>query len=75
MVSANDGLMYKGLGLDAYVQATSPVRKFDDLAVHYQLKIFLRGDSLSFIGSGGDTICTYPSTIMWMFFTLALQVN
>jgi len=55
VVSANGGLMHEGLGLDAYVQATSPVRRFGDLAVHYQLKAFLRGDSLPFTGGGDDT--------------------
>jgi len=43
---------HEGLGLDAYVQATSPVRRYADLAVHYQIKAFLRGDDLPFNGEG-----------------------
>ena len=41
---------HEGLGLDAYVQATSPVRRYADLLVHYQVKAFLRGgrDNLPF---------------------------
>jgi exoribonuclease-2 len=37
-----------GLGLDYYVQATSPVRRYSDLALHHQLKAHLRGDVLPF---------------------------
>lgn len=37
-----------GLGLDLYVQATSPVRRYADLAVHHQIKAHLRGDALPF---------------------------
>jgi exoribonuclease-2 len=37
-----------GLGLDCYVQATSPVRRYSDLALHHQLKAHLRGDALPF---------------------------
>jgi len=37
-----------GLGLDAYVQVTSPIRRYADLVLHAQLKAFLRGDSLPF---------------------------
>jgi len=44
VISANGNWAHEGLGLDAYVQATSPVRRFGDLAVHYQIKAFLRGD-------------------------------
>lgn len=32
-----------GLGLAAYVQATSPLRRYLDLVVHQQLRAFLRG--------------------------------
>ena len=39
---------HAGLGLDLYVQATSPVRRYADLALHHQLKAHLRGDELPF---------------------------
>jgi exoribonuclease-2 len=35
-----------GLGLNSYVQWSSPIRRFNDLAVHYQVKKWLRGDPL-----------------------------
>ncbi|MBN1947149.1 MAG: RNB domain-containing ribonuclease [Bradymonadales bacterium] len=37
-----------GLGLDAYVQATSPIRRYADLVVNYQLRRFLRQRALAF---------------------------
>lgn len=33
------------LGLPGYVQFTSPIRRYMDLAAHYQVKTFLSGDS------------------------------
>lgn len=38
-----------GLGLDNYVQATSPIQRYLDLAFHYQLKAHLRGEVLPFL--------------------------
>jgi exoribonuclease-2 len=37
---------HAGLGIDAYAQATSPLRRSMDLAVHQQLRAFLRGEPL-----------------------------
>lgn len=37
---------HAGLGLDQYVQATSPLRRYLDLVVHQQLRAFLRGEPL-----------------------------
>lgn len=34
---------HASLGLSAYVQATSPIRRYTDLLTHYQLKAHLRG--------------------------------
>jgi len=34
-----------GLGLDAYAQVTSPIRRYGDLLVHWQLKAALRGEA------------------------------
>lgn len=36
------------LGLDAYLQVTSPIRRSVDLLSHFQIKASLRGDSLPF---------------------------
>ncbi|MFN8487744.1 MAG: RNB domain-containing ribonuclease [Caldilineaceae bacterium] len=37
---------HAGLGLDAYVQATSPLRRYTDLVIHQQLRAHLRGEPL-----------------------------
>lgn len=37
---------HAGLGLPAYTQATSPLRRYLDLVVHQQLRAFLRGEDL-----------------------------
>jgi len=42
---------HEGLGIDTYVQMTSPIRRFADLAVHYQLKAALRGEPLPYSGA------------------------
>ncbi|PZO42106.1 MAG: RNB domain-containing ribonuclease [Pseudanabaena frigida] len=39
---------HAGLGLDAYAQVTSPIRRYSDLLAHWQIKAFLRGESLPF---------------------------
>jgi exoribonuclease-2 len=37
---------HAGLGLAAYAQTTSPLRRYADLVAHQQLRAFLRGESL-----------------------------
>lgn len=34
-----------GLGVDAYAQVTSPIRRYCDLLIHYQLKAKMRGET------------------------------
>ncbi len=41
-----DPASHSGLGLDAYVQVTSPIRRYVDLLMQRQLKSLLRSDSL-----------------------------
>jgi exoribonuclease-2 len=36
---------HNGLGMDVYVQVTSPLRRYLDLVVHQQLRAFLRGET------------------------------
>ncbi|VAW30675.1 RNase R-related protein, partial [hydrothermal vent metagenome] len=43
--SSTPGL-HAGLGLDQYVQATSPLRRYLDLVVHQQLRTFLRQEPM-----------------------------
>jgi len=37
-----------GLGVSSYVQASSPIRRYMDLLVHYQIKAYIRGEKLPF---------------------------
>lgn len=39
---------HASLGLNTYIQVTSPIRRYTDLLAHFQLKAHLRGDSLPF---------------------------
>lgn len=39
---------HSSLGLDAYTQVTSPIRRYTDLLAHFQIKAHLRGESLPF---------------------------
>lgn len=39
---------HRGLGLEAYSQSTSPIRRYSDLIVNYQLRRFLRNEPLVF---------------------------
>lgn len=51
MRGANQGSTprrHAGLGLDAYVQFSSPIRRYTDLLAHYQVKALLRGEAPPF---------------------------
>ncbi|MEM8602569.1 MAG: ribonuclease R family protein [Cyanobacteria bacterium P01_H01_bin.121] len=39
---------HASLGLDAYTQVTSPIRRYSDLIAHFQIKSHLRGDAVPF---------------------------
>lgn len=39
---------HASLGLDTYVQVTSPIRRYTDLMAHFQIKSHLRGDGLTY---------------------------
>ena len=41
-------LRHASLGLDNYIQVTSPIRRYTDLLAHFQLKAHLRGHQLPF---------------------------
>ncbi len=41
-------IRHASLGLDSYVQVTSPIRRYTDLLAHFQIKAHLRGDKLPF---------------------------
>jgi exoribonuclease-2 len=39
---------HSSLGLESYIQVTSPIRRYADLLAHFQLKAHLRGEPLPF---------------------------
>ena len=41
-------IRHASLGLESYVQVTSPIRRYTDLLSHFQIKAFLRGEELPF---------------------------
>ncbi|VEP16593.1 putative enzyme [Hyella patelloides LEGE 07179] len=41
-------MRHASLGLDSYIQVTSPIRRYTDLLAHFQLKAHLRGHDLPF---------------------------
>ena len=41
-------IRHASLGLDSYVQVTSPIRRYTDLLSHFQIKAHLRGEELPF---------------------------
>ncbi|GLC44119.1 hypothetical protein PLESTM_001558100, partial [Pleodorina starrii] len=41
-------LRHASLALDAYVQFTSPIRRYSDMVAHHNLKAWLRGEALPF---------------------------
>ena len=41
-------MRHASLGLDSYIQVTSPIRRYTDLLAHFQLKAHLKGDELPF---------------------------
>ena len=41
-------IRHASLGLDSYVQVTSPIRRYTDLLSHFQIKAYLRGEELPF---------------------------
>jgi len=41
-------IRHASLGLESYVQVTSPIRRYTDLLSHFQIKAYLRGEELPF---------------------------
>eukprot|EP00271_Cylindrocystis_brebissonii_P008388 TRINITY_DN225_c0_g5_i1.p1 TRINITY_DN225_c0_g5~~TRINITY_DN225_c0_g5_i1.p1 ORF type:complete len:968 (-),score=227.06 TRINITY_DN225_c0_g5_i1:1038-3941(-) len=47
---------HASLGLKAYVQFTSPIRRYPDLLAHYQVKAVLRGEAPPFSSAALDSL-------------------
>ena len=41
-------IRHASLGLESYVQVTSPIRRYTDLLAHFQIKAHLQGEKLPF---------------------------
>jgi len=52
----DEPLPHYGLGLDCYVQWSSPIRRFGDLQVHAAVKRFLRKERINIMMQNGDRI-------------------
>ena len=56
---------HSGLGLDAYAQVTSPIRRYSDLLAHWQIKAFLREQALPFTAEMLTSILQAIDPAIW----------
>jgi len=56
---------HSGLGLDAYAQVTSPIRRYSDLLAHWQIKAFLRDQALPFTAEMLTSILQAIDPAIW----------
>lgn len=56
---------HSGLGLDAYAQVTSPIRRYSDLLAHWQIKAFLRYQALPFTAEMLTSILQAIDPAIW----------
>ncbi len=61
LVSQNAGRHYS-LGLDAYTQVTSPLRRYSDLLLHRQIKSVIRGNPPQYSNSDLSQIMLYADS-------------
>lgn len=90
VTTSDQPLPHAGLGLEAYAQVTSPIRRYGDLLAHWQLKAALRGDApplgvielgelLAGVNAAGQQISKVErdAQAYWMayYFKNAMQTN
>ncbi len=61
--SSSTPVAHASLGLPAYVQFTSPIRRYSDVIAHWQVKAWLRGADLPFSRRDIDAIMTSVSEV------------
>jgi len=66
---------HASLGLDAYTQVTSPIRRYSDLLAHFQIKAHLRGDPLPFAAEAVQQIMVGVSTSAYEATLVERQTN
>jgi exoribonuclease-2 len=68
-------LRHASLGLDAYTQVTSPIRRYADLLAHFQIKAHLRGDPLPFLADVLKELLQAVSSITYEAVLVERQTN
>ena len=59
--SSSEPIQHSALGLDVYVKSTSPLRRFSDLLVHYQIEAMLRHEkSTAASGDSAAPLLPFP---------------
>lgn len=66
---------HAGLGLEAYAQVTSPIRRYADLLAHFQIKAHLRGEPLPFSAEQMQEILMGISTAVKEASSVERQTN
>ena len=66
---------HAGLGLEAYTQVTSPIRRYTDLLTHFQIKAHLRGEPLPFSAEQIQEIVMSLGTAVKEASTVERQTN
>ena len=56
---------HHGLGVDVYLQVSSPLRRYTDLLAHYQLKAFLKGREMPFTQEQIYPILGTADSVAW----------
>ncbi len=68
-------MRHASLGLDAYTQATSPIRRYSDLLVHFQIKAHLQGNDLPFSGDDVKELIQVIGTTVYETVQVERQTN
>jgi exoribonuclease-2 len=66
---------HASLGLDAYSQVTSPIRRYSDLLAHFQIKAHLRGETLPFDSDSLQQLVSSASAISYEAVQVERQTN
>ncbi|MEO0834544.1 MAG: ribonuclease R family protein, partial [Cyanobacteria bacterium J06642_3] len=68
-------MRHASLGIDSYVQVTSPIRRYTDLLAHFQLKAHLSGEELPFTNESLKEIIYSVSTSAYEATLVERQTN
>jgi exoribonuclease II len=68
-------MRHASLGLDSYIQVTSPIRRYTDLLAHFQIKAHLRGEALPFSAQTLQEILYSVSTSAYEATQVERQTN